>query len=65
LLKYLIIFQKFSVKKIKSNNLKPQKGGDGKWQTRRATVAAGVLDKSRVVLKPQATKRNPRSPSNG
>jgi len=27
-------------------------------------VAVGVLDKSRIVLNPQATKRNPKSPSN-
>ena len=26
-------------------------------------MAVGVLDKSRIVLNPQATKRNPRSPS--
>jgi hypothetical protein len=45
------------------SNLKPQKGGDEKWQTRKAIVAVGVLDKSRVVLKSQATKRSPRSPS--
>ena len=27
-------------------------------------MAVGVLDKSRMVLNPKATKRNPRSPSN-
>jgi hypothetical protein len=38
-----------------------RKGGDGKWQKKKAIVAVGVLGKSRAVLKSQTTKRSPRS----